>query len=506
MSIGLWVKHPSMKQVLRLANMYCKHENTVCLTMFYKVFNDLLREVKGDASYMFNPCKFMGDQFGGNQNAVEAVFGSEICSRKCIGCQLHFKKDVLKHKHQVQPAHQKQYIDLCKSLVKECHTAHLYTEVMTKLMDLAAENPRIINFLQWWDLRRFHIVPAFRGYGYSGLNLAEVGNWSWKPSQKLRLVDACKDDVTSMVLQEEDIKGFNEGRLRGRGKAPNKVSQLIKDRKKQIKRATDIGLNLSQLISNRDIDALLDERECSEEGRTSFFRPASHAKHKAPRQGTQGRMAPIFRASSTSGREETYTRAPSPERPPSPPTIPIQQKKKKPTTTAARGRGRGGRGRGARGGRPVAQSVNGDNTLDLAREIAAAPKSKSTQLPAHIGPLGGAPAATKPQLVLIRSARIVRCYGCTDPIDASQPEPYDMLFKRVGPKSFKHPTTGVQTFRSGPMYFHLQTSCLRNFDANINIQHIFMDDRDFQAAGRDRLKLLHNLGYLDIILKNQEGN
>ena len=508
MSIGLWVKHPAMNQVLRLANMYCKTEDTKCLTQFYQVFNDLLRDVKGDPDYKFNPCKFMGDQFGGNQNAVENVFGKDICSRKCIGCQLHFKKDVMKHKTDVQPAHQKLYIDLCKSLVKDCHSAQKYKEVMTQLMDLAAENPRIIHFLQWWDLRRYHIVPAFRGYGYSGLNLAEVGNWSWKPSQKLRLVDACKDDVTSMVLQEEELKAFNEGKIRGRGKAPNQVSQMIRDRKRQIQRASAIGLNLSQLISTRDIDAALEEKECTEEGRTSFFRPASHARHKAPKKGIQGKMAPIFRESSSTGREETYTRVPVSQSPDSPPiddTAPVVTSTPRQNKGSARGRGAGrgrGRGRGARV-TPASQSSNADNSIDLARQIAAAPRSRNEDLPTHIGPLGGAPAAKKPQLVLIRSQRIVRCWGCHDAIDASLAEPYDMLFKRVGPRSFKHPTTGVQTIRTGPMYFHLQTSCLRNFDHTINIQDIFMDERDFQAAGRDRLKVLHNLGYLDIILKNQ---
>ena len=43
------------------------------------------------------------------------------------------------------------------------------------------------NWWTWWDETRFHIVPAFLGFGISGLNLAETGHSSLHVNKKLWL-------------------------------------------------------------------------------------------------------------------------------------------------------------------------------------------------------------------------------------------------------------------------------------------------------------------------------
>ena len=50
-----------------------------------------------------------------------------------------------------------------------------YKRISTALENLTTRN-NILNWWQWWGARKFHIVPTFRGFNISGLNLAETGH------------------------------------------------------------------------------------------------------------------------------------------------------------------------------------------------------------------------------------------------------------------------------------------------------------------------------------------
>ena len=86
------------------------------------------------------------------------------------------------------------------------------------MCDIVSKYPDFGNTLDWYYARRFHLFPAFRDGLHSGLNLAEVGNAQWKPKHKMSLVAAAKDDITTMLQQESDLKRFSEGSSFKKGK------------------------------------------------------------------------------------------------------------------------------------------------------------------------------------------------------------------------------------------------------------------------------------------------
>ena len=72
-----------------------------------------------------------------------------------------------------------------------------------------------LRWLEFWHVCRAHFVPAFRGFGFPGLNFAEAG-LSTMRKKMLTLVDATFDDVIKQIQQDKiysmtlqnEVKGF----------------------------------------------------------------------------------------------------------------------------------------------------------------------------------------------------------------------------------------------------------------------------------------------------------
>ena len=58
-SLGLWLIHPAMKKILRLASMEIWPENYQEIALFFKLFNEILSTVKDESGYKFNPRYFV---------------------------------------------------------------------------------------------------------------------------------------------------------------------------------------------------------------------------------------------------------------------------------------------------------------------------------------------------------------------------------------------------------------------------------------------------------------
>ena len=60
---------------------------------FWTTFNDILREVKQDQNYFFNPKGFLTDEAGANINGILGAFGMTYMN-KINTCQFNFKQCV----------------------------------------------------------------------------------------------------------------------------------------------------------------------------------------------------------------------------------------------------------------------------------------------------------------------------------------------------------------------------------------------------------------------------
>ena len=112
-SLGLWLSHPAMKKVLRLASMDIRSEHHKDIALFMTLFNKMLAEVKGDKNYKFNLWYFVCDESGANYKALSLVYGEQFTSMCTKGCQWHFKQDVQKHMKNVAPHDQQKFLDTC---------------------------------------------------------------------------------------------------------------------------------------------------------------------------------------------------------------------------------------------------------------------------------------------------------------------------------------------------------------------------------------------------------
>ena len=65
-TLGLFVLHPWMRCLVRLASMEVRTESTKNIAMFWKLFNEALSEATGKPGTIFNPYIIMVDENGAN--------------------------------------------------------------------------------------------------------------------------------------------------------------------------------------------------------------------------------------------------------------------------------------------------------------------------------------------------------------------------------------------------------------------------------------------------------
>ena len=95
-----------------------------------------------------------------------------------------------------------------------CNTVNDYNNVSNAL-DKICECHNITNWLEWWKERKYHIVPAYREFCLSGLNLAETRQSAIKRDRPMWLSVATWRDICYYIVQDRAYKGFlsNQTRL-----------------------------------------------------------------------------------------------------------------------------------------------------------------------------------------------------------------------------------------------------------------------------------------------------
>ena len=276
-TLTMWVYHPGIAEMLQVAVMEVENENEENIKLFYNIFHEVLRAVKGDNSFVLRPRGIYVDEAGPNKRAAVQVFG-EYIRGKIVTCQWHFLRCARMHRNDVSAEEQDYFILLCKKLIRsktklECqkHLEDLYA--------MAGRNPRIRTWVHWWNARKFHIVDAFRGFNVGGLNLAEVGHSSMKRKEPLSLVQGAWLDCARMILQKEKLEGWakNSIKLMKRGKRATNYIRQKRHLREQCHAATQYAKILSSnSIKEIEAELLLYEGD-------SDFMPSIDATHKAPK-------------------------------------------------------------------------------------------------------------------------------------------------------------------------------------------------------------------------------
>ena len=279
----MWLMHPTMKKVLQLASMDIRSENYKGVALFFRLFNKMLAEVKGEENYKFNPRYFVCDESGANYKVLVLVYGEQFASLCAKGCQWHFKQDVQKHMKNITPQDQQKFLETCFEMC-EATTVANYERLETTLNEITEENVEIRPFVLFWEPQKSHIFKPFRGRGLPGVNMSEQGNKSFKPlmsSKAMRLVHAAKYDTATMMYQEKEIVMFERNLVKVSGRGLSAGAHAAKDRAEQMKVTTDFVR-----ILDSEADVMLKVQEAID---PEVYIPNSKHLHGTPWKKAGGR-------------------------------------------------------------------------------------------------------------------------------------------------------------------------------------------------------------------------
>ena len=135
----------------------------------------------------------MTDENVANKIAVGKVLGEDM-RKRTVSCQWHYLRCAKKQSNRVtEKSDKKKWQEYSRAFVEQAVNLNEYVRIYQAILPLCKKYG-CIKWLEFWHDRWVHFVPAFCGFGYPGLNLAEAGQSTMRQKQ-LTLVDAAFYDV-----------------------------------------------------------------------------------------------------------------------------------------------------------------------------------------------------------------------------------------------------------------------------------------------------------------------
>ena len=291
----LWVHHPGLRRMKRLASMDCKRETQDMVALFFEHFNSTLQDYTGDPNYQFNPIMLVTDEAGAIHNGLHDVFGFDFL--ECIStCQWHFKRCAWRQLIHVRDDDQATFRDTVNKICEA--TTALEYELLAATMDAICKRNKIVCWWNWWKVRRFHLVPALRGFGWTGTNWAEIGHSKMKKHTRIWLIAALWEDVINACSEHADWLNFVENKGVSIGKGPNALTRKLKERRQMRKFADGIIDTLRQGRIDADLEKHTDPDK--------YFIGSSASKHHVPR--TFSKSNPMQKVTGVSEPKNTLSR------------------------------------------------------------------------------------------------------------------------------------------------------------------------------------------------------
>ena len=454
-SLGMWLIHPTMKKVIHLVSMEICSESHEDIALFLNLFNHILEEVKGIEGYKFNPRYFVCDEAGANYKAIALVYGQDLAARRVKGCQWHFKLDVEKHMKQVHPQDQESFRTTCFDMC-EVTTVADYNPLKAKLDEIVLNNPEINPFIIYWHPCRSHMFKPFRGAGLPSVNMSEQGNKSFKPSSSkaMRLVNAAKYDVATMLYQERELNLFEQNLVKASGRGMLAAARLSRDHAEQMKVAEDFG----NIFENEE-DVML---EAEEANNPSMYILKAMAKHRVP-QGKRGR-----KKGGAVQRKITGTK----------------QKNVKKTD-------------GSTGVDTTTEAVDIEKVLE--EKLTLAMEITNSELITE-----RRNKVDNPPVIIIANWRVTQYKGCRKGISKEEKKyPHNLVIRRRGVVGYFNHKLHKWIDTEANVHFHLNMNCQRKNDPSIEKRHFVCNDEDFCQLDLANMEVLHAAGFLKPIVEKK---
>ena len=138
---------------------------------------------------------------------MKMVFGLEIATSTVVSCQKHYKNNVNRSSLKIGYSYKDLFKNICHEMCSITTVAE-YSNRKKWLEEIANIFPQITSWINWWDARKYHIFPVFRHLGYSNVTLAKSGYSTLKWCTQLWLLEAARDDTSTMLTQIHEVKSF----------------------------------------------------------------------------------------------------------------------------------------------------------------------------------------------------------------------------------------------------------------------------------------------------------
>ena len=149
--LTLWLYHPASCRLYRIATMEVKAEDSANCAEFWNVLNEMLREIKNDDNYYFNPKRFITGKAGANHNGISAILGEEG-SNKSATCQFHFKEqlELMLTRFPLTLLDQKNEFEMLMICLLMVLVLAEYHKIVSRIKAICALVPAIDGQVKWW--------------------------------------------------------------------------------------------------------------------------------------------------------------------------------------------------------------------------------------------------------------------------------------------------------------------------------------------------------------------
>lgn len=217
-TITLWLYHPFLRQMCKIATMEVESENTLSMNVFWEVLDEAIQEYTGDYNSRFSPCGYMMGEAGAFWSSITNVQGEEDFQRS-VSCEKHFDFTVVRHeKTRVGEDVKSKFKFLCDSLQK-AETPLGFEKASERIEVFARNHPHLQSWWNWWQKRQGHVFRAFKPlHNVPKTNHAEIGHSRWVKigAVNLSLIDACREDVAESVkLAAAALRAYGSGAFKG---------------------------------------------------------------------------------------------------------------------------------------------------------------------------------------------------------------------------------------------------------------------------------------------------
>ena len=242
------VYHTLLRKQVTLAVMEAETEDTENVTLFWTLFNEVLKKVSGDKGKMFNPTGWCTDMAGANLAGLCNVYG-DTAKYRIKSCEFHFKDHRNKKANKLDPESSEEFKELCEQLLDSV-TENQY-DIVKKQLDsfISANDERSFlgSWLSWWHDRRGFIFRAFAPTNAPCMNQAEVihAGWAHRDRPNLSLLEVCQADVRDAIVLDVELKAYARGTAMGGG-GPSHIQRKRKQHVREIDQAKQLGAEIFQ--------------------------------------------------------------------------------------------------------------------------------------------------------------------------------------------------------------------------------------------------------------------